>query len=144
LKKGARIQLSKQQLVDCSPSLGCGGGYIGATMDYIKQQRGLQPTASYPYAGVRRICAAKSIRVGAIRGYGNTPPGNEEAMKRALSTYGPLAAGVHAGRDLQFYGEAKNRRGSDIIDIASCPKQINHAIAIVGYGTQNGKDYWCM
>ncbi|CAF5138041.1 unnamed protein product, partial [Rotaria magnacalcarata] len=32
--------------------------------------------------------------------------------------------------------------GAGIIDIPSCSKQVDHAIAIVGYGTENGKDYW--
>jgi hypothetical protein len=25
-----------------------------------------------------------------------------------------------------------------------CSKQVDHAITIVGYGTENGKDYWRM
>lgn len=65
-------------------------------------------------------------------------------MKKALSEYGPLAAAIHTTSDLQFYSASKSGRGSDIIDIPGCSKQVDHAIAIVGYGTENGKDYWCM
>jgi hypothetical protein len=143
LKKGNRIKLSKQQLVDCSPSNGCSGGYLGATFDYIKQRGGLQPDTSYPYANSKQTCALKSTKVGAISGYGNTARGDEEAMKQALSTYGPLAAAVHTTSDLQFYGTSKSPRATNIIDIPSCSKQVDHAIVIVGYGTENGKDYWC-
>jgi histolysain len=144
LKKGNRIKLSKQQLVDCSPNNGCSGGYLRVTFNYVKEQGGLEPAAFYPYAGVRRTGALKPAKVGAIKSYGKILPWKEEAMKLALSIYGPLAAAVYVGKDLQFYAASKNRRESDILDIASCPKQINHAIAIVGYGTEHGKDYWCM
>jgi hypothetical protein len=136
--------LSKQQLVDCSPNNGCSGGYLGATFDYIKQRGGLPPDTSYPYSNARQSCKLKSQKVGAIKGYGNTPRGDEEAMKQALSNYGPLAAAIHTTSDLQFYSASKSGRSSDIIDIPSCSKQVDHAIAIVGYGTDNGKDYWCM
>ncbi len=82
--------------------------------------------------------------MGAIKDYGNIPRGDEAAMKQALSTYGPLAAAVHTTSDLQFYSGSKGGRGSDIIDIPMCSKQVDHAITIVGYGTDNGKDYWRM
>ena len=65
-------------------------------------------------------------------------------MKQALSNYGPLAAAIHTTSDLQFYGGARGGRGGDILDIPMCSKQVDHAIVIVGYGTENGKDYWRM
>lgn len=142
LKKGSKIKMSKQQLVDCSPSNGCSGGYLGATFDYIKQRGGLQPDLSYPYKNSRQVCSLRSSKVGGITGYGNTPRGDEEAMKQALSTYGPLAAAIHTTSDLQFYSASRTGRGADILDIPLCSKQVDHAIAIVGYGTENGRDYW--
>lgn len=144
LKKGSKIKLSKQQLVDCSPNNGCSGGYLGATFDYIKQRGGLQPDSTYPYASSRQTCSLRSTKVGAIKGYGNTQRGDEEGMKQALSTYGPLAAAIHTTTDLQFYGGSSSGRGAGIIDIPLCSKQVDHAIVIVGYGTENGKDYWRM
>ena len=91
---------------------------------------------------MRQSCSLKSTKVGAIRGYGNIPRGDEEAMKQALSNYGPLAAAIHTTSDLQFYAASRSGKGMDILDIPYCSKQVDHAIAIVGYGTENGKDYW--
>lgn len=31
---------------------------------------------------------------------------------------------------------------SGIVDTTSCPTNIDHAVAMVGYGNENGKDYW--
>ena len=142
LKTGARIRLSQQQLVDCSPNNGCSGGFFDATFDYIKQRGGLSSSTSYPYVRTQQSCSAQSTKVGAIKGYGKTPRGDEEQMKRALQTYGPLAAAIHVTSDLQFYGPSQRAGASDIIDIPSCSQSVDHAIAIVGYGTERGQDYW--
>ncbi|CAF5204008.1 unnamed protein product [Rotaria magnacalcarata] len=143
-KTGSKIKLSKQELIDCSSNNGCSGGYLGATLGYIKEHRGLQSDASYPYKTTQQSCKARSSKVGAIKGYGNTLRGDEEGMRQALATYGPLAAAIHTTTDLQFYGGSSSGHGAGIIDIPSCSKQVDHAIAIVGYGTENGKDYWRM
>jgi len=142
LKTGARIQLSQQQLVDCSPNSGCSGGTFDTTFDYIKQSGGLESEADYPYVGTQQSCNLNAASIGAIQGYGNTPSGDEEAMKQALITYGPLSAGVCVTSDFQFYGPSQKSGASDIMDIPSCPQTVDHAIAIVGYGTENGQDYW--
>ena len=65
-------------------------------------------------------------------------------MERALKKYGPLAAAIHTTSDLQFFGGSRSRSTSNILDIPYCSKQVDHAIVIVGYGRENGKDYWCM
>ncbi len=31
---------------------------------------------------------------------------------------------------------------SGVLNVANCPTAINHAIAIVGWGSQNGTNYW--
>jgi len=31
---------------------------------------------------------------------------------------------------------------SGILDDPECPTQIDHAVAMVGYGNEDGKDYW--
>ncbi|CAF1256586.1 unnamed protein product [Adineta ricciae] len=142
LKTGRRIQLSQQQIVDCSANYGCSGGFFETTFQYIKQNGGLESDASYPYVGTQQSCYARSANMGSIQGFGTTPHDDEEEMKRALITYGPLAAGICITGDLQFYGSSEQAGASDIIDIPSCSKAINHAITIVGFGTDIGKDYW--
>lgn len=31
---------------------------------------------------------------------------------------------------------------SGILDSTSCGTNLNHAVTLVGYGTENGRDYW--
>jgi len=59
---------------------------------------------------------------------------NEAQIMYYLVNYGPLAAGINA-RYLQFY-----KKG--IHSHKLCDDKINHAVLIVGYGTENGNDYW--
>nr|XP_027200595.1 cysteine proteinase 15A-like [Dermatophagoides pteronyssinus] len=51
---------------------------------------------------------------------------NDDDIQNALVTFGPLYIGVNADR------LSRNYRGG-IVDDRSCPKQINHAVVLVGY-----------
>jgi hypothetical protein len=75
--------------------------------------------------------------MGNILSYGRVQPGDEEAMKIALNSFGPLFVVISVGDIFRNYE-------SGIIDIPNCSKATHHAVVIVGYGTENGQDYWCM
>jgi len=56
-------------------------------------------------------------------------------MKKGLFANGPLAVALNAGK-LQMYS-------GGIIDEVDCdPSALDHAVFAVGYGTENGTDYW--
>ena len=72
-----------------------------------------------------------------ILGFDKIRYGDEEAIKRIVSTYGPVTAAI----DGSGWGFANYRSG--IYSNPSCnPKYNNHALVIVGYGSEDGKDYW--
>lgn len=60
---------------------------------------------------------------------------NEEALKKALVEYGPIVLCIYAGEKWKLYksGVWYERECSDIP---------NHAVLLVGYGSENGHDYW--
>merc|ERR1711872_1069944 len=138
---------SEQQMVDCgygasNGAWACDGAYPHA---YIKWAGdGLVKFSSeqdYPYAGSNpSLICPDNITVidqGAqISGSYYTYGGDEELMKKMVYTHGAVLAGVWVNRDLQNY-----RSGV----FSGCPDgqtRINHAISVVGYGTENGVDYW--
>ena len=63
--------------------------------------------------------------------------GSEESLEYAVATVGPVAVAIDASwRSFQFYesGVYAEKRCSTT--------QLDHSVTVVGYGTENGKDYW--
>lgn len=96
--------------------------------------------------------------------------GDENALKQAVATIGPISVGIDAlQRSFALYKRGRSQLlsqvlkkktkqvkniGTEIIShICSCvalgvysdpncSHDVNHAVLAVGYGTQNGQDYW--
>ena len=76
-----------------------------------------------------------------VAGYAFVPAGDDEALKEAVYSRGPLQVSIDAAaKGFRFYS-------SGVYDEPSCsPKEedLDHSVALVGYGTDevSGKDYW--
>eukprot|EP00998_Keelungia_sp_KM082_P010747 NODE_694_length_1706_cov_14.322989_g684_i0.p1 GENE.NODE_694_length_1706_cov_14.322989_g684_i0~~NODE_694_length_1706_cov_14.322989_g684_i0.p1 ORF type:complete len:559 (-),score=118.31 NODE_694_length_1706_cov_14.322989_g684_i0:29-1651(-) len=141
------ISLSEQFVVDCSVNggnLGCGGGDQSVAYDYLMQNAGVPATPDYSVGAYKMInmqCAANTIKgttVG-VKSYVNVTSGDIEAVKQALATVGPLAVSIDASHDsFAFYK-------SGVYYEPKCgnkPDDLDHAVMAVGYGTEDGQDYW--
>uniref|UniRef100_A0A8B9LFY6 Cathepsin L.1 n=1 Tax=Astyanax mexicanus TaxID=7994 RepID=A0A8B9LFY6_ASTMX len=139
-KTGSLVSLSEQQLVDCSKSYGnngCNGGLMSYAFNYVMNNGGLDTEASYPYEGQDSVCRFNQYSVGATcSGYTFISSGSEEELKEVVGTVGPVSVAVDAEVSFQLYQ-------SGIYDESDCSStQLNHGVLAVGYGSQNGKDYW--
>ena len=66
--------------------------------------------------------------------YYYTYSGDEETMKKLVAQHGAVVTSVNADGEFQNYGGGV---------FAGCTSSdTNHAVAVVGYGTDNGVDYW--
>ena len=67
-------------------------------------------------------------------------PANEEALKTATATQGPISVSIHVkGSFLEQF------HFTGVYYAPNCPSDFDslmHAVTIVGYGTENGQDYW--
>ncbi|XP_039459031.1 procathepsin L-like [Oreochromis aureus] len=139
-KTGMLVSLSEQQLVDCSQSFGthgCHGGWMYFAFQYIKANGGIDTEQSYPYEAKDGSCRYNPASVGATcSGYAYVEKYNEEALKEAVATVGPVSVAVNVQDSFRFYT-------SGVYDEPGCSSTIlNHAVLVVGYGTENGHDYW--
>ncbi|XP_057290922.1 uncharacterized protein LOC130613622 [Hydractinia symbiolongicarpus] len=140
-KTGKLVSLSEQQLVDCSTSFGnhgCQGGLMDNAFKYIKSNGGIDTESSYPYEGRNDKCRFKSSDVGATdTGFVDIASGDENALKTAVATVGPISVAIDASHfSFQFYH-------SGVYDESSCSSTaLDHGVLAVGYGTYQGKDYW--
>ncbi|CAJ0954843.1 unnamed protein product, partial [Mesorhabditis belari] len=141
-QSGKLISLSEQNLVDCSSKYGnhgCEGGLMDFAFEYIKQNHGIDTEDSYPYTGRNGRCHFNKGTIGADDiGYVDLPENDEEALKLAVATQGPISVAIDAGhRSFQLY-----KKG--VYYEAECsPEELDHGVLLVGYGTDPvGGDYW--
>jgi len=137
VNKGRLVKLSEQQLVDCQHSgcHGCGGGQENKGFDYY-QNHDACTEQEYGYTGRNGNCKDSRCSTGIrTKGHSNVQKNNPNAMKSALSG-GPLSVAIEADKAC-----FQNYR-SGIFDNASCGTRLNHAVGLVGWGKQSGREYW--
>ena len=139
MKYGKNISLSEQQLIDCDEKNNkCKGGNMRKAFLYL-QDHGLMLSQDYPFInGVGECKYDESKTYVKVKTY-NFVAKDEEAMRKVLYKYGPLAGAIN-GMAMMFYDEGIYEPWfSDL-----CPNNINHAIVIVGYGIdkETGKKFW--
>jgi len=143
------VYFSEQQIVSCSNSTygnaGCSGGMYSGAWNYLIQNSGLENNTVYPYtsgaAGANATCQFSSTKVQAKVSSWNwlTPIGNsnDTVMIAGLNTYGPLAVAIYANTNFQNYATGVFK------DSTCSTTNINHAVALVGYGTSTtAGPYW--
>jgi len=134
IKNGELPVLAPQELVDCdTSSYGCAGGYPELALVYTLDH-GLDKEADYPYKAVDGVCQGTDTAYKMEKCFDVAV--NDEASMLDAVNVAPLVVLIEADqRVFQFYE-------SGIIDASSCGLNLDHAVQLVGYGEENGKDYW--
>jgi len=135
------VSLSEQNLVDCSQAEGnngCEGGLMDDAFQYIIDNKGIDTEESYPYEAEDDQCRYKKKSRGAgVTGFVDIPSGDEDALLKAAATIGPISVAIDAGNpSFQAYTDG-------IYVEESCSStELDHGVTVVGYGSDNGQDYW--
>jgi len=92
--------------------------------------------ANYPYKGKTGTCDTSKIKPVAYNTAYTILPGNDyNALMDAVANVGPVAISIAAsGFKFQSYGGGVLSDCNDYV--------MDHAVQLVGYGTDSGKDYW--
>jgi hypothetical protein len=145
---GKLTPLSEQVLVDCDHYCGhyrfrqgcdngCGGGLSPNAMRYIIDS-GQQSEDAYPYVGKNQQCRNSSIPPVVHISNWTFIDDNEDSMKQWVGSKGPIVVSVDASRWSSYTGGIMS-------STSICPENdqtLNHAVDIVGYGTESGTPYW--
>jgi len=149
---GNLVSLSEQDLVDCVKKQkiagstdtccdGCQGGLMDYAFQYLmdKQDGEEEMEIVYPYTGADGRCNWKSSKAytdAKVTGFTDVTQGDESSLQEAVSSVGPISVAVNANNGWQLYH-------SGVLTPIWCPgSKLDHGVAVVGYGTDSGKDYW--
>ncbi|XP_045486396.1 procathepsin L [Pieris rapae] len=131
-------EVSEQQLVDCDKrSGGCSGTNALENPILYYKDNGAMAEKDYPYESQDSTCRYKKEKVKVtVKGCKNVKVDtDEEKLKNLLHEHGPLMMAL----DAVPLGKYIN----GIIKSSDCKTNtLNHAILVVGYGTENGIPYW--
>ncbi|KAK4274808.1 hypothetical protein QN277_017981 [Acacia crassicarpa] len=135
---GSLVSLSEQELVDCDRTYnsGCEGGLMDYAFQFVVDNNGIDTEEDYPYRGRDGSCIKDKLnrRFVTIDGYTDVPPNDEKQLQKAVVTQ-PVSVGIcGSDRAFQLYSEG--------IFSGPCSTSLDHAVLIVGYGSENGEDYW--
>eukprot|EP00253_Pinus_taeda_P012514 PITA_12514 len=139
IKTGNLVTLSVQQLVDCTgKGSSCEGGQFSDAYEYIIENGGIGYEYYYAYTGADGPCRSQMIQSAVtINDYLFVLP-SEEGLERAVARQ-PVTVNIQVSAEFHHYkGGLYN---------GTCGTQINHAVAVVGYGKINwgidkGLKYW--
>ncbi|XAR61705.1 Actinidain [Bertholletia excelsa] len=135
---GSLVSLSEQELIDCDRTYntGCNGGLMDYAYQFVIKNHGIDTEKDYPYQGVERSCNKKKLKrhIVTIDSYTDIPQNNEKHLLQAVATQ-PVSVGICGSeRAFQLYSKG--------IFTGPCSTSLDHAVLIVGYGSENGVDYW--
>lgn len=143
ISSGNLLDLSEEFLVDCASgtgyfNMGCNGGNPDSAFKYMINNGQCSET-SYPYkagttktAGSCQKCTSAGVSFSSCS---DVTPKDQVALAAAVSKQ-PVVIAIEADtRYFQSYS-------SGILDSTSCGTSLDHAVEIVGYGSENGVDYW--
>ncbi|KAF4725977.1 hypothetical protein FOZ63_008683, partial [Perkinsus olseni] len=143
---GKLLSFSEQQLVDCSTDYGnngCDGGLMEYAYDYIRDN-GIDLDSTYPYNAKKNKCQdtlvkkADGLSVGEVNGFYKLDSTDAALMTALVAA--PVSIAMYADSNFRFYS-------SGVYSSYMCQivgDSINHGIVAVGYGTEEGKDYYLM
>jgi C1A family cysteine protease len=131
------LDLSEQQMVDCSKSQGnqgCNGGWMDYAFVYIQAAGGQMKTSDYPYTARDGTCHFSASKVAAkVTGYKDVPKGDCKTLL-SFADQGPTSVAIAANAIMSYK--------SGIFSNAACGVSLNHGVTLVGYGTESSKPFY--
>ena len=134
---GKLLNLSEQQLMDCSTRYGnmaCNGGLMDNAFEYAIDN-GMCSYEEDPYEGTKETCDLNCSKVAYFSECIDVTPNNQLDLKAAVAQQ-PVSIAIEADTTVfQFYS-------GGVLDSPKCGTKLDHGVLIVGYGSENGVDYW--
>ena len=137
IKTGNLISLSEQELVDCdhNGSAGCNGGSMEGAFQWCQSNK-TELESEYTYTAKNGTCMESSYD-GQFNttGYVNVTSGSSSGLMSSIEA-GPTSVAIEADKTaFQYYR-------SGVLNSTACGTQLDHGVLAVGYGSENGQNYY--
>jgi C1A family cysteine protease len=146
IANGNLQSFSEQQLVDCDnrqnggKDKGCNGGLMDNAFSWIDKNGGLCTESAYPYtSGTTKTAGTCAETCSVVKGskitkFVDVTPKSDSDMMAALAQQ-PVSIAIEADqKDFQMYKSG--------VFTGACGTNLDHGVLAVGYGTDNGSDYY--
>jgi C1A family cysteine protease len=144
IKYGILKSFSEQELMSCDVNNGniaCNGGWMDTAFSFAQNNGGLTTENQYPYtsgdSGATGTCFTTGFTIdplSAPKSYTDVLYNNLLALETAVAQQ-PVSIGIEADQPaFQFYASG--------VVTGNCGQSLDHAVLAVGYGTENGLNYW--
>jgi len=138
ISTGTLTSLSEQNLVDCdSTDSGCNGGLMDYAFGFVRRNGGLCSEDDYRYKARENYYCEENgcTKYGKISGFTDVQRESTNALMSALDSQ-PVSIAIEADQGaFQLYSEG-------ILDTNGCGSSLDHGVLAVGYGSENGMEYW--
>jgi len=139
---GELLKFAEQSLVDCAKfkwgNFGCGGGLETNAFNYWETNYAILE-ADYPYTASNGDCQYDNVPHTDVltSGWTDVTPGSSSQLVAAINQ-SVVSVGIEADQFVfQMYS-------SGIFNDSRCGTSIDHAVNLVGYGNENGQDYYIL
>jgi len=138
ISSGSLVSLSEQNFVDCDDNgdHGCHGGLMDNAFEWAMSNGGVCSEENYAYTGKKGDCADSSCgeHYANPKSFTDVEKNSESALMSALAQQ-PVSVAIEADeKTFQLYKSG--------VLTASCGTNLDHGVLAVGYGTDNGVNYW--
>jgi len=137
-RRNMNLDLSEQELLDCPTGAGvnrCNGNWPEDIYEYQRNQ-GQTSESLYQYQAKDGTCrAAGKPRFGKVQDYYRATKGSEAAMKDYVGNYGPSSVIITLDNGFMNYL-------GGVMNTPCASTTLDHSVLAVGYGSENGLDYW--
>lgn len=135
------VDLAEQEIVDCGRgyfTAGCNGGSDIGVFSYL-DKNGVHYEEDYPYTAQRGVCRRNETNRMELKFnvLSNKQSGDEEALMKQLLLHGPVITSI------DHIHESFMRYSRGIYYESECSTtHSTHSVLLIGYGSENGVDYW--
>jgi len=146
VKNSELVSFSEQEFVDCDnrknggKDMGCNGGLMDNAFSWATKNGGICSEADYPYtSGTTKTAgtcneSCTAIANSAPKSHTDVKKSDDSAMMSALYQQ-PVSIAIQADqKEFQLYKSG--------VFTGSCGTQLDHGVLAVGYGSQNGEDFY--